>query len=84
MNQITFVRNNLYEISCHVDVLESYKDSILNLNCRIERQSKEYNLLLPDNDLTICCGILPILFFSALFVYSSIIMVQLHPLSTIH
>lgn len=53
VNQITFVRNNLYEISCHVDVLESYKDDILNLNCRIARQSEEYNLLLEDNEIRV-------------------------------
>lgn len=51
VNQITFVRNGLYEISCHVDVLESYKDDILNLNCRISRQTQEFNLLLPDNEV---------------------------------
>ena len=51
VNQITFVRNGLYEISCHVDVLESYKDAILNLNCRISRQTQEFNLLLPDNEV---------------------------------
>lgn len=53
VKQITYVKKDLYEVNCHVDVLESFKDDILNLNCRIGRQTGEYNLLLSDNEIHI-------------------------------
>lgn len=51
INNIRYIRNNLYEISCHVDVLESYKESILNLQCRINRQKSQYNVFLSDDEI---------------------------------
>lgn len=45
------LRNNLVEVSCHVDVLETYKDEIKDLNAIIRRQENNWNLLLDDGCL---------------------------------
>lgn len=45
------VRNNLVEVSMHVDVLETYKDDILDLNAIIRRQENKWNLYLDDGCL---------------------------------
>lgn len=50
INDIISVNNNIWEIHGHVDVLETYKESILNLNAVIKRQRDLYNLYLNDPD----------------------------------
>ena len=47
INNIT-LKNKLYEISMHVDVLMSYKDEIRSNSAVISRQEKSYNLYLQD------------------------------------
>lgn len=42
------IRNNLVEVHCHVDVLETYADDIKDLNAIIRRQEKKWNLYLDD------------------------------------
>lgn len=48
INNITSIRDDLYEISCHVDVLMSHKNGILNEWCIVARQSNNYSLYLND------------------------------------
>lgn len=48
INKITSIRNNVWEISAHVDVLESFKDEILNNTGIISRQQNKWNLYLDD------------------------------------
>ena len=47
INNIT-LRNKLYEISMHVDVLMSYKDEIRTNKAVVSRQENNYNLYLQD------------------------------------
>ena len=49
VNDIESVRNGLWRISCHVDVLSTYKNEIRMLSGIIARQEFEYNLLLDDD-----------------------------------
>ncbi len=46
--KIRSVRVGLVEISCHVDVLFTYKNSILEQSAIIARQENNFNLLLTD------------------------------------
>lgn len=39
---------NLFEVHCHIDVLETYKDQIKPLQAIIARNSEQYNLYLQD------------------------------------
>ena len=48
INSIKSVRNGLWEVSCHVDVLFTYKNSILEQSAIIARQENNFNLLLND------------------------------------
>ena len=48
VNDIRSIRNNLFEFSCHVDVLSTYADSIRENTGIIKRQEKEWNLYLND------------------------------------
>lgn len=50
IDDITSYNNNRWEISAHVDVLETYKNSILAQNAVIRRQQGRYNLYLDDPD----------------------------------
>ena len=50
IDDIVSVHNDLWEISCHVDVLETYKNSILGQTAVIKRQQNKYNLYLNDPD----------------------------------
>lgn len=50
INDIRSVNNNVWEISAHVDVLETYKTSILANNAVIKRQQNIFNLYLDDPD----------------------------------
>lgn len=45
------LRNNLVEVHCHVDVLDTYKDEIKDLNAIIRRQENNWNLMLDDGCL---------------------------------
>lgn len=48
IDDIRLVHDNLWEISAHVDVLETYKSAILTNNAVIRRQSLKYNTYLND------------------------------------
>lgn len=48
INDIKSVNNNVWEISAHVDVLETYKTAILANDAVIRRQDKLFNLYLDD------------------------------------
>lgn len=48
IDDIRSVNNNLWEISAHVDVLETYKAKILANTAVIKRQQNKYNLYLDD------------------------------------
>ena len=48
ITDIKVIRNNLWEISCHCDVLETYKNEIKNQKAIVARQENEYNLYLND------------------------------------
>lgn len=50
IDDIKSVNNNRWEISGHVDVLETYQNSILNQDAVIKRQQNKYNLYLNDPD----------------------------------
>ena len=50
INDISSPRNNEWDISAHVDVLETYKDGILTNSAVIRRQQNQYNLYLDDPD----------------------------------
>ena len=50
INDIKSVNNNVWEISAHVDVLETYKAAILSNEAVIRRQDKLFNLYLDDSD----------------------------------
>ncbi len=49
VNDIKVLRNNIYSISCSVDVLMSYKQYIINSTQYVSRQENMYNELLQDN-----------------------------------
>ena len=51
INGITSVRNNLTEISCHVDVLMSFSNAIKEQTAIIARQEIGWNLYLDDGTL---------------------------------
>lgn len=48
VNNIVSVRNGLWELHCHVDVLESFKDSIKAQTAVVARQENNWNLYLND------------------------------------
>ena len=48
---ISSVREDLWEINCHCDVLETYKAKVKDTEAVISRQEFEYNLLLDDGTL---------------------------------
>ena len=50
IDDIKSVNNNKWEISGHVDVLETYKNSILANNAVIKRQANQYNTYLNDSE----------------------------------
>ena len=50
IDDITSIHNNKWEISGHVDVLETYKNGILAQSAVIRRQQNNYNLYLNDPD----------------------------------
>ena len=48
ITDIKVIRNNLWEISCHCDVLETYKNEIKIQKAIVARQENKYNLYLND------------------------------------
>lgn len=50
VNKIVSVVNGLWEITCHVDVLESYADAIKALDVVVDRSTDFSNSLLADNE----------------------------------
>lgn len=50
IDDIVSIHNDLWEISCHVDVLETFKNGILAQSAVIKRQQNKYNLYLNDPD----------------------------------
>lgn len=50
VNNIESVRNGIWALHCHVDVLATYKDNIRNLTAVVRRQKNRYNLFLDDSD----------------------------------
>lgn len=48
IDDIESVHNNKWEVSAHVDVLETYSTSILANTAVIKRQEKKFNLYLDD------------------------------------
>lgn len=48
LNGVEVVRNGLWQISGHVDVLSTYKDAILANRAIIQRSESNYNLKLND------------------------------------
>ncbi len=48
VNNIRSIRNGLVEFTCHVDVLETYKDQIRANSAIIKRQENNWNLYLND------------------------------------
>lgn len=53
VTDIISITNDLVEIHGKVDVLTSFSNEILELECIIERQESLYNLYLPDGDFRI-------------------------------
>lgn len=52
---IEVIRTNMWAISCHVDVLMSFKTNIRSLSGIISRQEWQYNLYLNDDKLLVEC-----------------------------
>lgn len=48
ITDITVVKNNLWQLTCHCDVLMSWKSQILQQQVVVDRQNTFYNLYLPD------------------------------------
>lgn len=50
ITDIKIIRERLWEITMHVDVLMSYKSQIRELNAIIARQQNDYNVNIKDNE----------------------------------
>lgn len=53
IDDITSINNNVWEISGHVDVLETYKNTILANNAIVKRQTNKYNTYLNDDEWSV-------------------------------
>ena len=53
VNNIRSIRNGLVELSCHVDVLSSFANSILSNKAIVRRNEAEWNLYLNDGSLKV-------------------------------
>lgn len=53
INNIISVKNNLFEVHAHVDVLSTYKQQIRANDAVIARNENKYNLLLQDDDFAV-------------------------------
>ncbi len=49
ITKITSVRNKLWRISAHCDVLKTYSEAILGTECVVARSESRYNLYLNDS-----------------------------------
>ena len=49
VTDVVSIKNSLWQFSCHVDVLTTYKEGIRNLSGIIARQEYLYNLYLDDD-----------------------------------
>lgn len=50
IDDIVSINNNIWEISAHVDVLETYKNKILANKAIVKRQSNKFNTYLNDSE----------------------------------
>lgn len=50
IKDITAVRNNLWRITMHTDVLKTFSEGILNSPCIVAKSSSRFNLYLNDSD----------------------------------
>lgn len=55
INDITVLRNNLYQLSCSVDVLTTWKSAILNLDAIIEKQKEKADMYIDDGSFVNEC-----------------------------
>ena len=53
IDDIRSINNDIWLISAHVDVLETYRQGILNNEAVIKRQQNTYNLYLDDPDFRV-------------------------------
>lgn len=53
VNNIKSIRNNLIELTCHVDVLTTYKTAIRNNMAICKRQENNWNLYLNDGSFKV-------------------------------
>lgn len=53
VTDINAARNGMFEVSCVVDVLASWKDDILNTSAMIEYSASDYDLMISDRRLAI-------------------------------
>lgn len=53
IDDIRSINNNMWEISAHVDVLETYKTQILANTAILKRQEKKFNLYLDDPEFKV-------------------------------
>lgn len=53
VNNIRSIRSNLFEITAHVDVISSFKNSIRSNNAIVKRQENKWNLYLNDGSFKI-------------------------------
>lgn len=51
--EVRSIRANVWEIDCHVDVLSSFKDSILSNEAIIKKQEYNWNLYLDDGSFRV-------------------------------
>lgn len=51
ITDVVSIRNNLWEVHMKCDVLESFKEEIKGNTCILKRQSRLFNLYLPDDKL---------------------------------
>lgn len=57
ITDISSVRNNLWEIKMHVDVMQTYETQIKNTTQMIDRQEFSYNDYIQDNLVPLTSGI---------------------------
>lgn len=56
IDDVRSIHNNMWEVSAHVDVLETYKTAILANSAVIKRQENNYNLYLNDPEFKVYNG----------------------------
>lgn len=49
VNKIEVMRGNIIKVYCDVDVLQTYKNDVLNADIIAERSTSSYNKYIPDN-----------------------------------